>query len=800
MFKETDIMTGQTSPKSSYYPSPVVRGNTQFIYGSDLQVAYDEQSLLNITYPTNEVIATILWAGTNSSGNPVGPFVPSNIYKYYNATLPSYEPHPKVYGVPLDGAVAPGPSASYDITGASTENTLDLEMVGSTAPGSSIFNVYGPNKTYESLDSALAYILNPNSTYSALNRVSVITNSWGGPEFNNTVWYEYLQEAQARGISVLASSGDSGDNQNSSKYSPNGNYPGDYVQFPAAMAYNDFGVTSVGGTTLTLRSNLHILNQTAWYESDSYTGNNTAGSAGGISRVFKETSWQLNTEANNVLKGAGVGVPDISAIGNDTIICLSTNGTLNTYAIGGTSVASPVEAGLVAEMDAILNHYNESNIGYLNPTIYSLANKQVTPMKYSSQKGYDLTGKYNSTLPALPFYNVMYGRNHVYHANFGYNLVTGWGSIDIYNFTMYILNINRSKSSFGLRGVDDNLKLNNLDVTSYFYNATTESYNIVNTNFNASIQQNLFLANQFGAPLYWIQNVVYISGSQQTGWNVEYTGWVIFPFFGQYPSQSVYEYNFPLGKTIFMPHTFNVRTWISNLSDPMHQTVNFQLNSHTLSLPVPGAAYIIDAKNYSYSWQGHTYYNGPYPDNSFIGGLDPQFGLVGGPSLGLGFFEKPTSGNLNASIEPLDIHNYVPAKTEILNYSVDETGEAAQSLLYTRSDSSSWSITISNGSVSQGIIDFIPAIPHHNEIFHESGLPSGTPWSVNIDGVNYSSTSNITTVDLLNGSYEVHIGSVPGYFPSPSAYIISVNGTAQNFYIKFSFSQIKSYPERFPVF
>lgn len=212
------------------YPAPVNNGGVQDIYGSDLQVAYDEQSLLNITYPTNEVIATILWAGTNSSGNPVGAFDPSDIYAYYNATLPSYEPHSKIFGVPLNGAAKPGVSASYDATGANQENTLDLEMVGSTAPGASIYNVYGPNSTYENIDSAFAFILNPNSTYNVLNNVSVITNSWGGTETNNTVWYQYLQEAQVRGISVLASSGDSGDNTASSKY------VGSTVEFPSAMA------------------------------------------------------------------------------------------------------------------------------------------------------------------------------------------------------------------------------------------------------------------------------------------------------------------------------------------------------------------------------------------------------------------------------------------------------------------------------------------------------------------------------------------------------------------------------------
>ena len=774
----------------SGYPSPINSGGVQYIYGSDLQVAYDEQSLLNITYPTNEVIATILWAGTNSSGTPVGAFDPSDIYAYYNATLPSYEPHAKVYGVPINGAVKPGLSASYDATGANDENTLDLEMVGSTAPGASIYNVYGPNSTFENIDSAFAFILNPNSTYQALNNVSVITNSWGSAEFNNTVWYQYLQEAQARGISVLASSGDSGDNTASPKYT------GSTVEFPSAMAYNNFGVTAVGGDTLTLASNLHISNETAWYETSSYTGGCPVGSTGGISSVFGEPTWQLDTEANNIINGQGRGVPDISAIANNTIVYITVNGVSyygnpNVYIFGGTSVASPVEAGLIAEINAVFKHYNQSNLGYLNPLLYSLGNSQVSPMKSTTYTGYDQTGNYNSTLPALPFYNVMYGRNHLYSATYGYNLVTGWGSVDAYNMSMYALNVNRSLSSNGLKGVEDNLTLSGLNVTSYFYNSTTGTYNIVNTAFNASIQQNLFLANQYGAPIYWIQNVVYISGSQSLGWTVDYTGWVVFPFFGQYPLQTVYEYNFPLGETISMPHTFDVKTWISNLTEPMEQSVNFEINSHIISLPVPGAAYIIDANNYTYSWQGNTYYNGPYPDNPFYGGLNPQFGLVGGPSLGLGIFGKPTGGSVSAYVEPLDMNSYIAAATNVFNESIDETGEIADSLGFTNINQSTWTISVSNGSPLQGLVDSPQG--QYSQVFQENGLPSGTSWSVNVSGTVYTTVSNQIVVPLVNGSYTATFSLPKGFFVSPSKYIFTVDGLTTYFPVVYSYSSNETY-------
>lgn len=759
------------------YPSPIQGSSRQLIYGSDTQVAYGEQTLLNMTYPTNEVIATILWSGQNSSGQNVGPFYPKDIYQYYNATLPSYEPHAHVHGVPVNDAPKPGISSTYDNTGASMENTLDLEMAGSSAPGSNIYNVYGPNGSFYNINSALAYILNPNSTYSALNNVSVITNSWGSGDQNNTTWYNYMQEASARGISVLASSGDSGDNNNSSKHV--GGL--DNLWYPASMAYNNFGVTAVGGTTLTVNSNLHIKNQTAWYISSSDKSNGgPAGSTGGISTVFNETSWQKNTEANSVIQGRGRGVPDISAIANNTIVYethdgVSYDGGSNGYYIDwGTSIASPLMAGMVAEIDAVMHLHNQSDLGYLNPTIYRLGNEQVQTYTLSSTHGYYPQGTYNSTLPMLPFYDVVSGNNYLYNATYGYDLVTGWGSINAYNFTNYVLNTNFSSNPYALKGVRDNLTLKGLKVTSYIYSGGN---NVTNTQFNASIQQNFVVANELGAPIYWVQNVVYINGSRSTGWVVNYTGWVIFPFYGQYPSQPVYEYNYPMGKIIHMPHTFNVTSWISNLTEKGKQTMNFEVNSHKVTLPVPGAAYIIGEHNYKYAYNGKNYTNGPYPSMTLPGGLDPQFGLVGGPSLGVGYFQKPTAGYLNTSLQPVGRNTYTKAHTAVYNYSRDQTGEQARNLLWSSTGTSSWDLSLKGGSPEQGVLSYVQKQYSFN--ISEYGLPAGTTWSVVTANGTYSSTTNNMTLSLHNGTYTLLIGKVQGYYADPGRVVVTISGPGQ---------------------
>ena len=774
---------------SSPYPQPFIYNGTQYIFGSDLQIAYQEQTLLNVSYPTNEVIATILWSGNISGGQNVGPYYPRDVYAYFNNTLPSYEPHPHIYGVPINGAPQPGISSTYDTTGASNENTLDLEMVGSTAPGSSIYNVYGPTPSLANLDQAFAYILNPNSTFPGLNNVSVISNSWGSSDYNDTTWYTYLQEAEARGITVLASSGDSGDNVNSSKYFGT-NYPGDFTEFPSSMAYNSFGVTAVGGTTLTLSSSLGIADQVAWYIASSYKSG-PVGSTGGISQVFMEPGWQKTTEANNVILGVGRGVPDIAAIANNTVIYETVNGTSYYYFQNGyfyydwgTSVACPIVAGLVAEINSIMAHYGLKNIGYLNPLLYELGNMQVEAFNGTSTSGQDITGTYNSTLPMLPYYDIISGHNNLNAARYGYDLVTGWGSLYAYNFTSYLLNLNFTGYKGAALGVQNIMNLSGLSVTSYY-----TSNNTTNRQFNASIQQNFFLANELGAPIYWIQNVIYITYYRPGDFYMTYSGWSIYPFYGLYGNSSVYEYNFPTGQYVNLPSSFDIKSWLqpSPSTSFKGQVLYYQVNGQTLSLPVPGAAYIIDALNYSYQWNGETFQNGPYPSEyNASWGLIPQIGLVGGPSLSTGYFKSPTNGSLRSYIKPYGSGSYSPASSTVFGVWGDQTGELASNLKWTYSNGF-WLLSINNGSSEQGVAFYqssIQAQKYYNVTFTETGLPSGTPWSVKMNGSTLSSTSSIIFTKP-NGTYSYSVGAVSGYESSPSQGTVTVAGSSVSVAVTF---------------
>jgi len=409
------------SDQFTAYIAPLFQGSgsSESLYGSDFQNAYHLSGLYQkYGYPTNETIATILWSGTNSSGQSVAPFVPADIQYYISNNIPSNEPRAKIYYYNFSGAPAPGPSAVYDVTGAQIESTLDLEMAASLAPGASIVEVYGPQPSLSYLDEAFANILNPsyNSTVnSALKNVSVISNSWGTNDTKNSLWSQYEEEAAARGITVFASSGD------------DGNSPSQSPSFPASSAYNSYGTIAVGGTFTTLTGTpsnngsgtTGIKTQSVWYNLPE-PGN---GTQGGVSAVYPEPSWQLDSpDASSVISSSssvtlvsnGRGTPDLSGDGANMSIYISTSSGAHYATVDGTSIASP----LVAAEFSVIDHSLGKNVGFVEPALYKMGNAEYN-------------GSYQEN---PPFYFVYNGSNHDFSALKGYNLVTGWGSLNAYNF------------------------------------------------------------------------------------------------------------------------------------------------------------------------------------------------------------------------------------------------------------------------------------------------------------------------------------------------------------------------------
>ena len=81
--------------------------------------------------------------------------------------------------------------------------------------------------------------------------------------------------------------------------------------------------------------------------------------------------------------------------------------------------------------------------------------------------------------------------------------------------------------------------------------------------------------------------------------------------------------------------------------------------------------------------------------------------------------------------------------------------------------------------------------------FSESGLPSGTSWSVSLNGTAKSSTTTTMIFQEANGSYVFTVGSVSGYTANPSSSSVKVNGAAASQSITFTPSTSATYAVTF---
>ena len=738
-----------SSKSSSGYPIPVNYSGAQYLSGSDLQVAMNEVSLFKqYGYPTNMVEATILWSGVyNGSGSVqtregllkpgtyVGPFDPSDIYNYYNETIPSGEPHSKVYGYPIYGAPEPSFLSSYDTTGANIENTLDLEMLGSTAPGSTIYNAYGNTSSISCLDLAFAALLNPSRTspaYSNLLNLSVISNSWGGTDCVNSTWNSMLKEANLRGITVMAASGDGGDCNSTT--SPE--YIGSNESFPASVAYDNYGMLAVGGVSMDLNANLSIASEQNWFVPATSSTGYAVGTTSGISHQYSEPSWQVNSSANLLIKGAGRGVPDLSSLANDTIMTITLDG--KTYlasnaslgrpfeAVSGTSIASPSLGGILAEIDHSLMKVGDGNMGFVDPEIYRIGTLQYTDSFYQGQKGILQQISYNSSLPSLAFHPVVRGCNVLYQDRYGYSLLNGWGTVNAYNLTNYLLEQTFNGISGDLSGISASINLTGLNVTSYNPNGTVFS------KYNATIEENFFLAGETGFPEYWAQSMLQISGINSSDFIANFSISINAPFSGTFRNERISVYN---STEVILPFKkiFNITSAILPGNNSLSSVLVSSVGTGSLKLSVPGSSFIIGKKGYTYYYNGAILSIGQFPGQSSPLSLVPQIVLAGAISSKTGVFGNGTSGIISPQVEPYGSGKWEMPLSSVIDYASDQTQVTGANLIFQNASNDTWYVNYSSRSLQQGIAFYVRG--NYVVTFNETGLPAGTYYWVNVSGL-----------------------------------------------------------------
>jgi uncharacterized protein (TIGR03437 family) len=322
----------------------------------------------------------------------------------------------------------PGTGNSSDFEEA--EN--DVEWAGVAAPAAQVIFVYATDV----LAAAQAAI--------DQNVAPILSFSYGGCEPSVTsdeiaALQDLAQQANAQGITWVAGSGDSG-----AAGCDAGSYPasqGLAVMLPASLPE----VTGVGGTEFNEGGNagdywepngeqigpdttaFTYIPEIAWNDVSPAAG--LWASGGGASSVFPQPAWQTGpgVPANNARN-----VPDLAfsaSAAHDPYLAIF-NGV--TYEAGGTSVTTPLFAGILALVNQTIAAAdgNPPGLGNVNPALYRMARQtgpSVVDVFHDVTTGNNIVPCYSGTPDCQ---NNSLG----YTAGPGYDQVTGLGSLNVGGF------------------------------------------------------------------------------------------------------------------------------------------------------------------------------------------------------------------------------------------------------------------------------------------------------------------------------------------------------------------------------
>lgn len=308
--------------------------------------------------------------------------------------------------------VAPQGMTPFDINdstqvGWAGEIDLDVQWAHAVAPGAKILLVLAKTSNDDDILNATRYAVEHT-------KAAVISQSFGEAETCVdpallSQEHALAQEAVNKGITMTASSGDSGASQFDCS--------GTSAILAASSPASDPLETGVGGTSLFASVTGKYGSETAWTEPSfgcnppALAADDINCSGGGFSTLYPKPSYQ-----NAAVPGSERGVPDVSYDAGVNGGVLTHSGVLNAlfgyqpsdplfFIFGGTSSGAPQWAGLIAIADQIAG----KKLGNINPTLYSLA---ADPTTYSAD-----------------FHDITKGNNDVSEVGGGYDTSTGWDPV-----------------------------------------------------------------------------------------------------------------------------------------------------------------------------------------------------------------------------------------------------------------------------------------------------------------------------------------------------------------------------------
>ncbi len=325
---------------------------------------------------------------------------------------------PTLTAVSVDKATNSPAGSSTNVWDADpdVEVALDIDVAASVAPGAAIVVYFAPNATDKWMDAVTTAI------HDTTNNPTVISISWGGdesgwPDSDRGSFQDALKDAALLGVTVLIATGDNGTNQGVNDGNAHVQYP---ASDPWALACGGTFIANVSGSTFT---------EGTW--------NDAGATCGGVSVKYGVQAWQDGANVPpsvNDDKTRGRGLPDVAGnaspfsgydlvlYGSQTSALKVTSGSdkgSNYGTVGGTSAVAPLYAGLIALINSSLGE----NVGYLNPTLYALAQE-------SGQTIFRDVADGGTNAVTFTKSDGTTGTSLGYTAGAGWDPCTGWGSID----------------------------------------------------------------------------------------------------------------------------------------------------------------------------------------------------------------------------------------------------------------------------------------------------------------------------------------------------------------------------------
>jgi subtilase family serine protease len=405
-----DFRSKPLHARATVNPAYTANATTHYLAPADFSVIYNLNPLYSQTTPIKGSGRTIAILGRS------------------NVALADISTFRSAMNLPVNAPqiIFNGTNPGY-VTGDESESDLDLEWAGAVAPAATIKLVTtASTATTDGIDTSASYAVTKNVA-------DIISVSYGacessmtaaGVNFYNGLW----KQADAQGITVLVSSGDSGvagcDSPTATTAAG-----GTGINGLCSSPYS----TCVGGTQFADTANpalywaasntlagqgsvLSYIPEVVWNESASNGGTALWATGGGASIIFTKPVWQ--TVAGVPADGKR-DVPDValSAAQHDGYLVYTSDTTNRAQILGlmsGTSAAAPSFAGIMA----LVNQKTGARQGSANAKLYGLGAIQAN----GSSRAY--------------FHSITSGNNSVPgQAGFAattaaYNLATGLGSID----------------------------------------------------------------------------------------------------------------------------------------------------------------------------------------------------------------------------------------------------------------------------------------------------------------------------------------------------------------------------------